>query len=64
MRGLLVAMVAVLMKAGAASAADQPIVIKFSHVTTRDTPKGRSAEKFKECGSQDQRPGKGRVLPQ
>jgi len=28
--------------------AQQPIVIKFSHVTTTDTPKGKGAEKFKE----------------
>src|SRR6202521_3171330 len=28
--------------------AQQPIVIKFSHVTTSDTPKGKGAEKFKE----------------
>ena len=28
--------------------AQQPIVIKFSHVTTSDTPKGKGADKFKE----------------
>src|SRR5690348_14723328 len=28
--------------------AQQPIVIKFSHVVTPDTPKGKAAEKFKE----------------
>ncbi|UGQ47999.1 TRAP transporter substrate-binding protein [Massilia endophytica] len=28
--------------------AQAPIVIKFSHVTTADTPKGKGAEKFKE----------------
>ncbi len=28
--------------------ADEPIVIKFSHVVASDTPKGRAAEKFKE----------------
>lgn len=28
--------------------ADEPIVIKFSHVVAPDTPKGRAAEKFKE----------------
>ena len=27
--------------------ADAPIVIKFSHVVARDTPKGKAAEKFK-----------------
>jgi C4-dicarboxylate-binding protein DctP len=31
-----------------AAKAQQPIVIKFSHVTTPDTPKGKGAEKFKE----------------
>src|ERR1700694_696691 len=31
-----------------AAEAQQPIVIKFSHVTTTDTPKGKGAEKFKE----------------
>jgi C4-dicarboxylate-binding protein DctP len=28
--------------------AQQPIVIKFSHVVTNDTPKGKGALKFKE----------------
>ena len=28
--------------------ADDPIVIKFSHVTAPDTPKGKGADKFKE----------------
>lgn len=28
--------------------AQSPIVIKFSHVVTKDTPKGKAAEKFKE----------------
>ena len=32
----------------AASAADDPIVIKFSHVVTENTPKGQGALKFKE----------------
>ena len=26
--------------------ADAPIVIKFSHVVAKDTPKGKAAEKF------------------
>jgi len=34
--------------AGPASAADSPIVIKFSHVVASDTPKGKAADKFKE----------------
>ncbi|MBE7246260.1 MAG: C4-dicarboxylate ABC transporter, partial [Actinomycetospora chiangmaiensis] len=28
--------------------AQSPIVIKFSHVTTTDTPKGQGAERFKQ----------------
>src|SRR3954467_10508419 len=30
------------------SAADSPIILKFSHVVASDTPKGKAAEKFKE----------------
>jgi C4-dicarboxylate-binding protein DctP len=30
------------------AAADEPIVIKFSHVVASDTPKGKAADKFKE----------------
>jgi C4-dicarboxylate-binding protein DctP len=41
------ASVAALALAGPASA-DSPIVIKFSHVVTSNTPKGAAAEKFKE----------------
>ncbi|WP_315743791.1 MULTISPECIES: TRAP transporter substrate-binding protein [unclassified Bradyrhizobium] len=33
---------------GPAAAADEPIVIKFSHVVASDTPKGKAADKFKE----------------
>ncbi len=33
---------------GRASAADTPIVIKFSHVVAPDTPKGKGADRFKE----------------
>ena len=36
------------LSAGPASAADTPIVIKFSHVVASDTPKGKAADKFKE----------------
>ncbi len=32
----------------AQSASSSPIVIKFSHVVARDTPKGKAADKFKE----------------
>ena len=33
---------------GPVSAADSPIVLKFSHVVAADTPKGKAADKFKE----------------
>jgi len=45
---LAAASVAALAVIGQAQAADQPIVIKFSHVVASDTPKGKAAEKFKE----------------
>jgi C4-dicarboxylate-binding protein DctP len=48
MRNLFISVAAIVMSIGGTAAADQPIVIKFSHVTTPDTPKGRSADKFKE----------------
>ena len=50
MRKLILAAVsaAALVAVGPASAADQPIVIKFSHVVASDTPKGKAADKFKE----------------
>ncbi|MGV3655229.1 MAG: TRAP transporter substrate-binding protein [Noviherbaspirillum sp.] len=34
--------------AGGARAAEEPIIIKFSHVVERDTPKGKAAERFRE----------------
>ncbi|MBV8920789.1 TRAP transporter substrate-binding protein [Bradyrhizobium sp.] len=42
------AAIAALALLGPAGAADQPIVIKFSHVVAADTPKGKAADKFKE----------------
>ena len=50
MRKLVLAAVsmAVLISVGPATAADSPIVIKFSHVVASDTPKGKAADKFKE----------------
>ena len=49
MRGLFkLAAVAALALAPFAAAAQDPIVIKFSHVVTPDTPKGKGAEKFRE----------------
>src|SRR5476649_1064779 len=44
---ILAASVAALAFVGPASA-QAPIVIKFSHVVTSDTPKGKAADKFKE----------------
>jgi len=45
---IVAASIAALALVGPASAADQPIVIKFSHVVASDTPKGKATEKFKE----------------
>ncbi len=45
---LAAASIAALAVVGPASAADNPIVIKFSHVVASDTPKGKAADKFKE----------------
>ena len=38
----------IILAATAACASAEPILIKFSHVVARDTPKGQAAEKFKE----------------
>jgi len=40
--------IAALIAIGPATAADNPIVLKFSHVVASDTPKGKAADKFKE----------------
>jgi C4-dicarboxylate-binding protein DctP len=49
MRNLLLAAVAAaLIAVPGVAPAQQPIVIKFSHVVAPDTPKGKGAEKFKE----------------
>src|SRR3954470_12792237 len=45
---VLAAFAAGLLLASAPAQAQQPIVIKFSHVVTPDTPKGKGAERFKE----------------
>src|SRR5438046_5929699 len=45
MKPLICAALAVLLVAGPA-AAQQPIVIKFSHVAAPDTPKGQAANEF------------------
>jgi C4-dicarboxylate-binding protein DctP len=40
------------MLAAVPASAQEPIVIKFSHVVASDTPKGRAAERFKELAEQ------------
>src|SRR6478672_731364 len=50
-RFALVVAVAALVAAGPASA-QQPIVIKFSHVVAVDTPKGKGAEQFKKLAEE------------
>jgi C4-dicarboxylate-binding protein DctP len=45
---LAAASVAALASVGPATAADSPIVLKFSHVVASDTPKGKAADRFKE----------------
>ncbi|MEA2858701.1 MAG: C4-dicarboxylate-binding protein DctP, partial [Methylobacteriaceae bacterium] len=45
---LLAAFAAGALLVSAPAQAQQPIVVKFSHVVTPDTPKGKGAEKFKE----------------
>ena len=42
----------------ASAFAQQPIIIKFSHVVANDTPKGKAAERFKELA---EKATKGRV---
>ena len=32
--------------------AEQPIILKFSHVVASDTPKGKAAERFKQLAEQ------------
>jgi C4-dicarboxylate-binding protein DctP len=41
-----------LINASAAAFAQQPIVIKFSHVTTADAPKGKAAEHFRKLAEE------------
>src|SRR5512133_2599747 len=47
-RRIIFAAIAASMLAAAPVHAQDPIVIKFSHVVTNDTPKGKGAERFKE----------------
>jgi len=45
--GLIALLLALSPIAGPANSAD-PIIIKFSHIVAADTPKGMTADKFKE----------------
>ena len=47
-RRSLLALLCLLIVVGGKAWAQSPIVIKFSHVVAKDTPKGKAAEKFKE----------------
>jgi C4-dicarboxylate-binding protein DctP len=53
------ALASTLVGATAVRAATDPIVLRFSHVVARDTPKGKGAEKFKELA---ERATAGRVI--
>ncbi len=52
MKAVLVTAAMLLCLALAPARADEPIVIKFSHVVAPDTPKGKAAEKFKELAEE------------
>ena len=52
MRGALLGMVGCLLTAIGSASAQQPIIIKFSHVVTPDTPKGKAAEQFKKLAEE------------
>ncbi|MDD5297919.1 MAG: TRAP transporter substrate-binding protein [Rhodocyclaceae bacterium] len=61
---LLLGLVACVFSAGTVLAADAPIVIKFSHVVAKDTPKGNAAEFFaKRAGELTQGKVKVEVYP-
>jgi len=51
-RHLLASIAALCLCAGGAAAQTAPIVIKFSHVTAPNTPKGQGAQRFKELAEQ------------
>src|SRR5262249_30153956 len=51
-RFLLVAAASALLAFAGSALAQQPIVIKFSHVVALDTPKGKAAEYFKKLGEE------------
>src|SRR5215210_8596379 len=51
-RGALLGVVGCLLTAIGSASAQQPIIIKFSHVVTPDTPKGKAAEHFKKLAEE------------
>jgi C4-dicarboxylate-binding protein DctP len=60
LRFALAAVAAAMLAATGAASAQQPIIVKFSHVVAIDTPKGKGAEKFKEL-AEKRLPGKVKV---
>jgi C4-dicarboxylate-binding protein DctP len=50
--GIAVAAIAALLMVGGVASAQQPIVIKFSHVVAIDTPKGKGADYFKKLAEE------------
>jgi C4-dicarboxylate-binding protein DctP len=50
--GIALAAIAALLMVGGVASAQQPIVIKFSHVVAVDTPKGKGAEYFKKLAEE------------
>ena len=62
---LAAALAAGVLLASAPAGAQQPIVIKFSHVVTPDTPKGKGAREIQGArGEIHERPRQGRSLPE
>ena len=60
MRKLVIAAAAAaILIAPVAASAQSPIIIKFSHVVTNDTPKGKGALKFKELARKHRRQSEG-----
>ena len=49
---LALAAIAALLMVGGVASAQQPIVIKFSHVVAVDTPKGKGADYFKKLAEE------------
>jgi len=60
LRFALAAVAAAMLAATGVASAQQPIIVKFSHVVAIDTPKGKGAEKFKEL-AEKRLPGKVKV---